>query len=86
MQLLRVRIALGIVALVHGLALIVFALAHDALGMAAAAPLAALVLGILTALLGRHLLFDALAARRTLAALRDRRRRLTPGEIARFVR
>ena len=81
MQLLRLRIVLGIVALVHGLALVVFALAHGALGMAAAAPLAALLLGILTALLGRHLLVDALAARRG-----RRRRRLTTSEIARLVR
>jgi hypothetical protein len=82
MQLLRLRIALGIVALVHGLALFVFALAHGALGMAAAAPLAALLLGIVTALLGRYLLVDALAVRRD----RRRGRRLTPREIARLVR
>jgi hypothetical protein len=85
MRLLRLRIALGIVALVHGLALVVFALVHGALAMQAAGPLAALILGIVTALLGRHLLFDALAARRTLAALRQRRG-LTRREIARLVR
>ena len=81
MQLLRLRIALGIVALVYGLALFVLALAHGALGMSAAAPLAALLLGIVTALLGRYLLVDALAARH-----KRRRGRRPTHEIARLVR
>jgi len=67
MQLLRMRIALGAIALVAGLALIVFATVNGAFAMSAAAPLAALVLGIVTVLLGHHLLFDALVARRAKA-------------------